>query len=223
MIKLCIFDLDGTLIDSAPDLEASANFALKHYGLPQRSLAQIKSNMGKGVNHLLKVSIPKEKHSEQLLSDIKAMYVEHYANHCTDFTIVYEGVLDMLRILQQRGVMLSIFTNKPHSFLSKIIVDMFDGIEFTHVIGQGQGKYPDKPDPSAVFAIMKELNITPEECIYVGDTEVDIQTGANAGIQTIGVSWGYRSAKELEEAGAEPVIDRAAQLIDLIAELDAPA
>jgi len=215
-IKLCIFDLDGTLIDSAPDLMASMNYTLAHFGLPPRTLEQIKASMGKGVGILLKTSIPPEDYTEQLFNDVKAMYIGHYTLHCTDNTIVYDGVYDMLRSLQKQNVMLAIVTNKPGIFLEKILIDLFGDIKFNRAIGQGE--YPHKPDPAAVFDIMNELGVTQEQCAYIGDSDVDIQTGINAGVLTIGVSWGYRSVQHLKDAGAEYIAHTAAQLLDIIEE-----
>jgi len=213
MIELCIFDLDGTLIDSAPDLEVSANTALEHFGLPKRSLSQIKEGMGKGINHLLKTSIPKEKYTQQLFDDIKKMYVGHYVEHCTDNTIVYDGVLDMLHELQRKGIKMAILTNKPHSFLDKIITELFCGIKFDVVIGQGE--YPSKPNPAAVFFILNELGVSSDKSIFIGDSSVDIRTGINSKMRTVGVSWGYRDVDVLKKAGADYIINTAGELLDL--------
>jgi len=215
MIKLCIFDLDGTLIDSAPDMTYCANLTLAHYGLPPRTVDQIQAAMGNGVNKLLERSIPPEVYTEQLFNDIKAMYTSHYKLHCTDNTIVYDGVYDTLRELQRQGVMLAIVTNKPSIYLEKIVADLFSGIEFNSVIGQGE--YPNKPDPASIFAVMEKAGVERDQCIYVGDTAVDLQTGDNAGILTVVVSWGYRSVEELKDAGAEHIIYTAAELMDIIA------
>jgi len=215
MIKLCIFDLDGTLIDSAPDLLFSVNYTLAKYGLPPRTLAQIKDSLGKGVDNLLKTSIPPEEYTDQMFSDIKALYTKHYGIHCTDNTIVYDGVYDMLYMMRRQGVALAILTNKPSIYLDKILADLFEGIEFRCVIGQGV--YPRKPDPASVFAIIDDVGCKRDECIYIGDTGVDIQTGINAGVLTIGVSWGYRSVQHLKEAGAEHIIDTVSELMDMIA------
>jgi phosphoglycolate phosphatase len=216
-IKLCIFDLDGTLIDSAPDLLVSANYTLAQFGLPPRTLEQIQASMGKGVGNLLKTSIPPEDLTDQLFEDVKAMYMDHYASHCTDNTIVYDGVYDMLRELQGQDISMAIVTNKPGIYLEKILADLFGDIKFCRAIGQGE--YPHKPDPTAVFDIMKDLGVTRDQCVYAGDSDVDIQTGINAGVLTVGVSWGYRSVEHLKEAGAEHIIDTASQLLDMIENL----
>jgi phosphoglycolate phosphatase len=213
-IKLCIFDLDGTLIDSAPDLMVSANYTLGHFGLPPRTLEQIQASMGKGVGNLLKTSIPPEEYTDQLFDEVKTMYMDHYALHCTDNTIVYDGIYDMLLALQKQEIKLAIVTIKTGIYLEKILADLFGDIDFCRAIGQGE--YPHKPDPEAVLDIMTETGVTKEQCLYVGDSGVDIQTGLNAGVLTLGVSWGYRSVEQLREAGAKIIIDTAAQLLDVI-------
>jgi len=214
MIKLCIFDLDGTLIDSAPDIQFSINTTFESFGLPPLDLSQTKAIIGKGVDNLIATKIPKEEATEQKLKDVKAMYIEHYSHHCTDKTIVYDGVHDVLRELQSRGIKMAIVSNKPHIYISKILADLLGDIEFSHAIGQGE--YPHKPDPAAVLAIMKDLDVQCEECLYIGDSDTDMQTGVNAGVKTIGVSWGYRSVQLMEEAGADVIIDKAEELLGLI-------
>ena len=214
MIKLCIFDLDGTLIDSAPDLMASANYALKYYGQPTRTLVQIQASMGNGLKRLLTSSILPEEYTDQLFNGVKDMYVKHYRLHCTDNTIVYDGVHDTLYAMQQQGIMLAVVTNKPSMFLDKILADLFRDIEFQYMIGQGE--YPVKPDPSSIFAILDKSGFGRDQCVYVGDTEVDMQTGINAGIRTVAVSWGYRSVQNLKEAGADYIIDNIMELMDIV-------
>jgi phosphoglycolate phosphatase len=194
----------------------SANTTLAHFGLPPRTLEQMQASMGKGVGNLLTTSIPPGDFTEQLFDDIKAMYLEYYASHCTDNTIIYNGVYDMLLTLQRQGVLLAIVTNKPDIFLEKILAGLFSGITFQRAIGQGE--YPHKPDPTAVLEIMKELDISRDQCVYIGDSGVDIQTGINAGIMSVGVSWGYRTVQHLREAGAVYIADTAAQLLEMIGE-----
>ena len=214
MIKLCVFDLDGTLIDSVPDLTNSINFALKQNKLPVRKREEIACNMGKGLTNLVKTAIPTEVFSEELLESLKAVVVDHYSSHCTDETTLYEGIFETLQQLALGGIKNAIITNKPHMFLDRIMKDLFSGLSFSRIIGAGE--FPNKPDPASLYTLMNDTGVRNDECLYVGDTDIDIQTAINAGVISVGVSWGYQSAERLKNAGADYVINKPQELLEIV-------
>lgn len=214
MIKLCIFDLDGTLIDSLDDLAYSLNRALKLHGLPPRTRLEVQYALGIGVDYLVKSGIPQDIYSDELHKAIKTEHTAYYAEHCTDRTLPYEGILDMLQSLHDRAVKLAVSTNKPHIFLERIMRDLLNTVQFSKITGAGE--YPHKPDPTGVLAILEESAVAKEECLYIGDTDVDVATARNAGVGSVGVTWGFRSRDELEKAGALYMIDRPEELVQLV-------
>jgi len=214
MIKLCIFDLDGTIIDSAPDIMDSINFALEKYGLQTLSLQKMKDTVGYGLAHLLKAVIPEDRY-EELEEKIRADFISYYAGHCAVKTAIYAGMKETLLALDAAGIKLAVNTNKPHIFLDNIVSSrLFSGINLARVIGAGE--FPAKPDPAGVNAILTQFEVKKSECVYIGDSDVDMQTALNAGVAAIGVSWGYRGRDVLIQAGAAHLIDEACRLIPLI-------
>ncbi len=218
MIKLCIFDLDGTLVDSLDDLAFSINRAMKTHGLPARSRTEVQYALGIGVDYLVKTGIPEALYSEELHKRIKAEHVAYYSGHCTDRTRPYAGIPEMLQTLHETGLKLAVSTNKPHIFLDKIMHDLFEGVPFVKITAAGE--YPHKPDPTGVVAILEENHVQREESLYIGDTDIDIKTAINAGVGSVGVTWGFRTREELAEAGAKNIIARPGELVDLVQKLN---
>ncbi len=214
MIKLCMFDLDGTLIDSVPDLANSINLVLAGNNLPIRKREDYACNMGKGLSNLIKTAIPEELCTEELFEKLKASVVTYYSEHCTEETVLYEGIAKAIKNLETSGIKLAVITNKPHTFLDKIIKDLLPFVDFTHVIGAGE--YPNKPDPSALYEVMKETGAENKECIYVGDTDIDIRTAINAKVVPVGVSWGYQTGEALKKAGAKYIIEKPEELLKIV-------
>lgn len=218
MIKLCIFDLDGTLIDSLDDLVYSINRAMKLHGLPPRSNEEVQFALGMGVDYLVKSGIPQDAYTDELHGIIRSEHTRYYKDHCTVRTRPYEGIIGTLQQLHDMGVKLAISTNKPHAFLEKIMHDLLACVQFAKIAGAGE--YPHKPDPTAVLGMMAENEVLREECLYIGDTDVDIATARNAGVTGVGVTWGFRSRDELEKAGANYIINKPEELIDLVESME---
>lgn len=213
MIKLCIFDLDGTLLFTVPDIAQSINFALSQHGLPPMSLPEVQSGIGEGLSGLLKKAMKPDDY-DAMAEDVKKAYIAHHTVHCTDQSFVYAGVMETLQALSRQGIKLAVNTNKPQIFLHKIMEHYFRDIRFESVIGAGEYKH--KPAPDAVFAILEKVGAAPGECLYIGDTSTDIETAKNAGICGIGVSWGYRDENELIRAGADRIIHCPEELMGII-------
>lgn len=210
-IGLLIFDLDGTLADTMNSIKDSVNITLSEYSLPERSYEEIKMAIGNGARELIRRSIPAEKEglTDEILAKYNANYELTYANaNC------YEGMADTLGALKERGYTLAVLSNKPDHFTQKLIEVLFPDRIFSVVMGHGKD-FPRKPDPASVLAITRELGFAPEQAAFIGDSEVDILTGKNAGMTTVGCAWGYRGAEALKAVCADTVIYGAAELAEI--------
>ncbi len=216
MYKVCIFDLDGTLTDTVESLTYSVNATLSELGLSQITEEQCKAFVGSGARKLIERSL-KAAGDPELLHVEKAMevYGRVFKENCTYHVAPYEGIVEMLATLKTLGVRLAVLSNKPHLQTKDVVATFFGAETFTCVQGQQEG-IPRKPDPAAVFMIAKELNVATEECLYIGDSDVDMQTGNAAGVTTIGVTWGFRSREVLKENGAAYIVDKAQEIISIV-------
>lgn len=211
--KLIIFDLDGTLLDTLGDLHASVNFALELQGLPPRSLEEVRSFVGNGIFNLICRSVPQGT-SEEILNAVFEAFKARYAAHSMDLTRPYEGIGELLSRLKAAGCRLGVVTNKADFAAKPIIAHYFPGL-FDSVVGEREGVRR-KPAPDTVLEVMRSLSCTPEDSVYVGDSDVDLQTAENAGCRCIGVSWGFRGRAFLEEKGAELIADSAEELAAML-------
>ncbi|CDZ23487.1 hypothetical protein CCDG5_0345 [[Clostridium] cellulosi] len=214
MIKLCVFDLDGTLINSLNDLADATNYALKKSGFSPYPVEKYRYFVGDGVPMLIKRALGDSYSPEMesaLLSDFNRYYNEHYADH----TAPYEGIKELLSELSKRGILSAVLSNKPDNFVKIIISEIFSDFKFSWIQGKMDG-FPKKPDPTALNFIMKSLNVNTDETLYIGDSNIDIFTGKNANVKTCGVLWGFRTKEELEEAGADYIVDSPLAVLDLI-------
>ncbi|MGI5988709.1 MAG: HAD family hydrolase [Lachnospiraceae bacterium] len=211
--KAVFFDLDGTLLDTAPDLNAAVNAALEMYGLPKRTLAQTKADIGNGTKVLIHKSVPSgtDPEKEALVFDA---FREYYTVHSSDLTDVYPGIRGTLTALTGRGLKLAVISNKNNEIAAPLIRKFFAD-RFSMVFGQRDG-VKRKPAPDMFKACLAGLSLQPQEVLYIGDTEVDKTFAGSAGADCLLVTWGYRDRQQLEKAGAVGVIDRPAQILDYI-------
>lgn len=208
-----IFDLDGTLLDTLQDLAEAVNYALKYNGMPQRSIEEVREFVGNGVENLMKRAIPDGKDNPLFDATFEEFRL-YYGKHCKDHTGPYPDILLLMKELDARGIKMAIVSNKLDSAVKELDNEYFG--ELTKAaIGEMEG-VKRKPAPDAVLKAMKELGTAPERTIYVGDSDVDIQTAANANIPCVSVTWGFRSVAFLEEHGATQLIDRPLELLSLI-------
>ena len=199
MYACVIFDLDGTLLNTLDDLAAAGNHALRTLGLPTHETEAYKSFIGNGIPNLIRRMLP-EHSSEALQSETLRLFSDHYAAHNADQTKPYDGIPELLARLQERGVKTAVVSNKAHLF-SVALIRAFFGERIGPIYGTGDGM-PRKPDPTAVLRVMEELHAVPAETLYVGDSDVDMRTAQNAGVDPCGVLWGFRSEAVLRESGA---------------------
>jgi len=214
--KLCMFDLDGTLLDTIDDIANSMNFVLSLNNFPTYDVLWYKANVGNGARNLLLDALPNEHGcTEDTIDRLLSMYIEDYTKNSTVFTRPYDGVLELLRRLTESSIQLAVATNKPQVSSEDVVKKYFPEINFAVIRGIVPGRAI-KPDPAAAFEILGALGISPEETIYVGDTEVDMIFAQRASLFSIGVLWGFRSREILEKAGAKVIIEKPEQVMDYI-------
>ena len=202
MTKLLIFDLDGTLLDTRADIAAACNHALRSCGCPERELDEYNMLVGRGIYNLFRAALPEQMRSEENVMKMKSFFVPYYDRHIADSTLPYPGIIEMLDSLSAEGVAFAIASNKYQAGTEALVERFFSGYSFVRISGQREGQ-PIKPDPAIVSEIIACLPGTDiGEVVYCGDSDVDMQTGINAGVRTIGVTWGFRTREEL--AGYEP-------------------
>lgn len=215
MKKLVIFDLDGTLLNTIADLGNACNFALKSMGFSEHAISTYNYMVGNGVRKLMERAEPDA--DEELVDKLLDIFRGYYDNHCTDNTLPYPGIKDLLADLVARGVSVAVATNKYQSAAEKIIQYYFPEIPFVAVLGQSEGR-PIKPDPSIVFAILNEFPVPKRNILYVGDSAVDMETARRACIESAGVTWGFRPMAELRNAYADHIISKPSEILKIACE-----
>ena len=215
MKKLVIFDLDGTLLDTIADLAVATNHALTQLGYPTHEVETIRTFVGNGINKLLERSLPEDKRTEADVMQMRTHFIPYYDAHNADFSSPYPGVVALLETLQAKGLMIAVASNKYQEATEKLVKHYFPTIRFVEVLGQREG-IPVKPDPIIVHDILKKANVSPEDTLYVGDSGVDMLTAINAGVDAVGVSWGFRPLAELEIFCPKGVIDEASALLGFV-------
>lgn len=216
MYKACIFDLDGTLTDTLESLTYSVNATLHELNLPAITSEQCKSFVGSGARFLIERALQASGDQELVhIEEAMKIYERIFKVNCTYHVAPYEGIVDMLKVLKEAGVKLAVLSNKPHLQTVDVVAEFFENGTFAHVQGQQEG-VPRKPDPTATFMIAEKLCVDPSECVYIGDSDVDMQTGNAAGMETVGVSWGFRPKEMLIEHGAKHTINHPEELISIV-------
>lgn len=208
-----IFDLDGTLLNTLEDLAASVNYAMRQNGFPERSMDEVRRFVGNGVRVLIRRAAPDGISDAQYKAAYDA-FEKHYAQHNRDCTAPYSGITELLKALKERGYKLAIVSNKIDFAVKDLQKEFFSGI-----IDVAVGDTPDtqnKPAPDMVYKAMRELGAEKESCVYVGDTDVDLETAKNSGMECISVSWGFRSRAELEGYGAAMIADTAEDILKFV-------
>ena len=215
-MKACIFDLDGTLTNTLESMTYSVNLTLKEMELSQITKDQCRMFVGNGARVLIEESLkvsgdPKASRIEEGMK----IYGRIFDQNCTYHVTPYEGIPEMLKALKDRGIHLAVLSNKPDRQTVKVVKEIFGDNIFDYAQGQKDG-IRRKPAPDGVWYLMEQMQVSKEECLYIGDSEVDAATGKNAGLKTIGVLWGFRDRKTLETAGADHLIERPEELLQFV-------
>lgn len=210
-----IFDLDGTLLNTLDDLADSANFALSLYGLPNRTTDEVRRFLGNGVAKLIECCIPNGRYNEyyeKCLADFR----KHYSKNMQNKTTPYTGIMELLRQLSEKGYKIAIVSNKFDSAV-KGLNELYFSKYIKVAIGEMESKgVAKKPAPDTVFKALRELGSTPDRAVYVGDSEVDVKTAKNSGLPCVGVTWGFRNRQILNDEGANYIIDKPEQLVEIV-------
>lgn len=216
MYKACIFDLDGTLTDTLESLTYSVNATLRELGLGQITHEQCKSFVGHGARRLIEDSMKAAGEQEPLrIDEGMEIYGRIFKENCTYQVAPYEGIEQLLADLKSEGVRLAVLSNKPHLQTKDVVKTFFE--EGTFVCVQGQQEHiPRKPDPTGIYQVLESLGVTKEECIYIGDSDVDMLTGRAAGVATIGVTWGFRTKEVLEAHQATYIVEKPEEIISIV-------
>ena len=208
-----IFDLDGTLLNTLGDLRAATNHALEVRGLPPHSMEEIRQFIGNGIRLLICRAMPEgtpEAEIDAALDDFKA----YYAAHIHDRTVPYDGIPQLLTALRKRGIKVAVLSNKIDSASQQLIEYFFP--EKTDVVFGEHVGVPRKPDPTSCRMVMQRLGVQPEQVLYVGDSGTDMQTAKNAGLYAVGVTWGFRSKEVLLKCGADVLVHRPEQILQIL-------
>ena len=213
--KLIIFDLDGTLLNTIGDLAVGCDHMLSLRGLPTHTYEQYCSFVGNGILRLVERALPEELRTEEYVKAARKDFVEYYIDHIDLKTIPYDGMTELVEELRQSGAKLAVASNKFQAGTEKLIRKFFPEVEWVEICGNREG-VPLKPDTALVDLILDKAGVEHENCYMVGDSAVDILTAQNAGIHSIGVSWGFRSREELEQAGAEQIADTVEELKNML-------
>lgn len=210
-----IFDLDGTLADTQKDLADSMNRVLKKYGYPGHSLEQYKYLVGKGLKNLVISALPEpERTDEQIRTCLSGVLADYEAN-CLNKTTLYPGIDDMLTELDKSGLPVSVFTNKEHALALIVCKQLLAGHSIHSILGMGNER-PGKPDPSGALFLADKMSLKPENILFAGDTDNDMLCARRANMQAVGVLWGFRDAAELRNNGADYLIDKPSDLLEII-------
>lgn len=212
-----IFDLDGTLVNSLEDIADSMNSVLREYGFPTHGLEEYKAFVGRGMRNLVVRSLPEDARDEARIALCRDSLLKEYGMNCLKKTRPYEGITDLLDGLDKRKIKRAVFSNKIDHLTKRIVEELFPGRPFPVVVGAGAGM-PEKPDPAGVLSVARQLGIEPGRLIYMGDSDVDMETARNAGMYAVGALWGFRTKEELISNGAEYLVKHPMDLLRILQE-----
>lgn len=213
--RLFIFDLDGTLLNTIGDLATACDHMLALRNLPQHTYEEYCSFVGNGIMRLVERALPEELRTAEYVAAARKDFVDFYIEHIDHKTVPYEGMVELLWCLQRDGARLAVASNKFQAGTEKLIRKFFPEIDFVEICGNREG-VPLKPDTALVDMIIAKAGVERKACTMVGDSGVDMQTAHNAGIRSVGVSWGFRSRKELEQLSPDAIADNVKELREIL-------
>ncbi len=210
-IKLLILDLDGTIADTIESIRDGVNLAMEKYGFPSRSYEEIRRAIGNGSRELIRLSVPSEVSTDaELVDRVHADYHVFYGETYIRCSSCYDGMLEAIATLRDRGYTLAVLSNKQDVYVKALVKQLLPEGTVSYVAGQTE--LPKKPDPTVPHMIAEILGFEPSEAAMIGDSEVDVETGLRAGMLAVGCSWGYRDRESLVESGAEVILDEPSEL-----------
>lgn len=201
--KLVIFDMDGTILNTLEDLANSLNYALVRSGFAERTISEVRSFVGNGIRKLIERGVPRGT-SNELIEKVLADFTEHYKLHCSDNTRPYDGIIELLTELKKQGLLIAVVSNKADYAVQLLCEEYFPHL-FNAAVGEKNGVRK-KPAPDSVNEVLRQLKVQKCEAVYIGDSEVDIETARNAELECISVDWGFREHDYLVQKGAEKII-----------------
>lgn len=213
--QLVIFDLDGTLLDTVADLANATNWALEQCGFLTHPVEAYYKFVGNGINKLFARALPTEYSNEENVQRIRSLFIPYYNQHNADCSRPYPGIVDLLRQLQSHGVQVAVASNKYQEATIKLTQHFFPNICFSIIFGQRE-EVPIKPAPDIVYDILQKTGVGTEHTLYIGDSGVDMQTARNAGVESVGVTWGFRGEEELREHGAMHIVHHAEDIMQFV-------
>ncbi len=209
--ELAIFDMDGTILDTLEDLYNSMNTALRQFSMPERTIDEIRDFVGNGLKKLAERSVPAGT-DEETIAQVMAAFSDDYEIHCADQTRPYEGIPKLLSVLREKGFKTAVVSNKPDFAVQALSRQYFDGL-----LDLSVGEKPDirkKPSPDTVNAVLEYLQTDREHAVYIGDSEVDLETARNAHVACLSVGWGFREEQILRQHGATKILHSADELLE---------
>jgi phosphoglycolate phosphatase len=213
--KAVLFDLDGTLLDTIADLTDSMNMALNHFGFPDHDVATCKRFVGDGVEMFAFRALPENSRDQAMVAKCAALMREEYSKRWAKKTLPYEGISELLDQLTSRNLKMAILSNKPDDSTKEMVAELLSKWRFHPVVG-AQPSVPRKPDPTAAVQVSQQLRLSPERFLYLGDTGTDMRTAQGAGMFAVGALWGFRSAEELMESGAQVLVEHPRKVLKLL-------
>ena len=211
--ELIVFDMDGTILDTLEDLKNSMNHTLRLHHMPERTLDEIRSFVGNGIRKLIERAVPIGT-SEHKIYEIHGDFMKHYEIHCADCTKPYDGVIDLIKELRNRGYKTAVVSNKAHGAVQDLCVQYFPGL-FNLAIGE-RPEIAKKPAPDMVNMALEQLQVTREKAVYIGDSDVDVATARNSELDMIAVDWGFRTREFLVEQGARIIVSKPAEIMNYV-------
>lgn len=213
--KAVIFDLDGTLLDSLEDIADTVNTILDSFGFPVHHKEVYKKFVGDGIQVLAERSFPLGECTDANVKRFVSLMRSEYAKRWHNKSRLYDGIPGLLADLVSNDMPIAILSNKPHEFTVQVVAHFLADWSFTHVYG-AQAGIPKKPEPSSLLHVVREIGCAPHECIYLGDSDVDMQTAKRAGVCGIGALWGFRDRAELDANGAVAIVESPSDVLKYI-------
>ena len=211
-VKAVIFDLDGTLLDTIADIGTGINEGLRSIGLEGHPIPSYRPRIGKGIGNAVRVSLP-ETATEEQFQKVLDFYLSYYPEHCTDKTDYFPGIKEFLDAMAEKGMKLAVISNKTESMAQKIVTHFFPNHTWEFIWGRADGR-PLKPAKEAGILACEALGLQPEEILFVGDGDADMELASNMGFIGVGVTWGNRDPDQLLAAGADLLIDHWEELLE---------